>query len=370
MKERSLAPQIRSDLESKMVFLGGPRQVGKTTLCKSLLKDPRGYLNWDVPEDRERILKREFSPGRLWIFDELHKYKTWRNYLKGIYDQQSRARQILVTGSARLDLYRRGGESLQGRYHYLRLHPLSVAELGIKGEKDFRDLLRFGGFPEPFFRGSEAFSRRWSRDYRTRLIQEDIVTLERIQDLGNLELMMTRLPDLVGSPLSINNLREDLQVSHKTVSHWITVLERLYGLFRLSPFGAPKIRAVKKEQKHYHFDWTLVKEEGLRFENLCAAHLLKWVHAQEDAEGREMELRYFRDIDRREVDFVVLEDRKPIFFIECKLSDTEISPHLKYLCARFKGVKAYQISAFGTRDYVSAEGIRVMPAVAFFSDKA
>jgi predicted AAA+ superfamily ATPase len=370
MNERSLAPQIRADLKSKMVFLGGPRQVGKTTLCKALLKDPRGYLNWDIAEDREKILKREFSPGPLWVFDELHKYKTWRNYLKGLYDQQAKVRQILVTGSARLDLYRRGGESLQGRYHYLRLHPLTISELRIKSEKDFRDLLKFGGFPEPFFKGSEAFSKRWSREYRARLIQEDVVTLERVQDLGNLELMMTRLPDLVGSPLSINNLREDLQVSHKAVSNWLSILERLYGLFRLSPFGAPKIRAVKKEQKHYHFDWTLVKEEGLRFENFCAAHLLKWVHLMEDAEGRAVELRYFRDIDRREVDFVIVEDQKPTHFIECKWSDSEISPHLKYLCARFKGAQGYQITASGARDYVSAEGIRVMPALEFFKDKA
>lgn len=363
---RYLVPQIEKDLSKKMVFVGGPRQVGKTTMALRILgSDSTGYLNWDVPEHREKILRRELPPTPLWVFDEIHKFKSWRNFLKGLTDARNAKRRILVTGSARLDYYRRGGDSLQGRFHYLRLHPLSVAELGIGTQKDFESLLTLGGFPEPFFSGSEVEAKRWSREYRSRLIQEDLVSLERIQDLGNLELLMIRLPELVGSPLSINALREDLQISHKTLANWVAVLERLYALFRLPPFGAPKIRAVKKEQKHYHFDWSVIPDPSFRFENMVASHLLKWIHFEQDSKGRELELRYFRDIDGREVDFLITENRKPIQAVECKWSDAEIHPALRYFKERFPRCDAFQISAVGKKDYVSDRGIRVFPALQF-----
>ena len=249
---RYLVPQIKRDLAKKLVFVAGPRQVGKTTLARGLPSLSNGYLNWDVTEDLGRILAGVFPPSKLWVFDEIHKYRRWRNYLKGVYDGRRADQRILVTGSGRLDLYRFGGDSLQGRYHMLRLHPLSVAELKITRNGDFLTLLKLGGFPEPFFGGSETEARRWSREYRSRLVREDVASLERVHDLGHLELMMMRLSDLVGSPLSVNALREDLQVSHKAVSAWIAVLERLYGVFSLSPFGPPCIRAVKKEQSTIH----------------------------------------------------------------------------------------------------------------------
>lgn len=348
-----------------MVFVAGPRQVGKTTLARSLPGGVAGYLNWDAAEDRERILRRELPESRLWVFDELHKYRSWRIFLKGLFDKRAPGRRILVTGSARLDLYRFGGDSLQGRYHLLRLHPFSVAELGLSRPGDLQALLTLGGFPEPYLGGSEAEARRWSRAHRTLLVREDVVSLERVQDLGNLELLMLRLPDLVGSPLSINALREDLQLAHKTVATWLEILERLYAIFRLSPFGAPRIRAVKKEQKHYHWDWTLVEDPALRFENLVASHLLKWVHHEQDVRGRDVELRYFRDTDRREVDFVVVERRTPRLLVEAKWSDAEVDRGLRYLKARFPGCDAWQISAVGTKDYVTPDGIRVAPALRF-----
>jgi predicted AAA+ superfamily ATPase len=322
-----------------------------------------GYLNWDVAEHRELILLRELPPAKTIVFDEIHKYRSWRNYLKGLYDSPGRSYRMLVTGSARLDMYRFGGDSLQGRYHYLRLHPLSAGELGMTAQKDVLTLLEFGGFPEPFLSGSKVEARRWSREYRNRFVREDIATLERVQDLGNIELLVMRLPHLVGSPLSINALREDLQVSHKTLSHWLDILERMYALFRLSPFGTPAIRAVKKERKHYQFDWSLVPDMPQRFENLVASHLLKWTHFGEDTKGRDLELRYFRDIEGREVDFVVVEDTRPILFVECKWADDSISPHLKYLTARFPGIPAWQVHAAGKKDYQSPEGIRIAPAI-------
>lgn len=365
MKQRYLTGQIVSDLRKKMVFVAGPRQVGKTTLAKSLLDNSMGYLNWDIAEHREKILRRELPETPFWIFDEIHKYRSWRNYLKGLYDWHGAKKKILVTGSARLDFYRFGGDSLQGRYHYWRLHPFSVAELKIATRRDFEALLILGGFPEPYLSGSEIEAKRWSREHRSRFIEQDIVGLERIQDLGNLELLMLRLPELVGSPLSLNALREDLQVSHKAIRHWMDALERLYAIFRLSPFGPPKVRAVKKETKHYHFDWSVVTDGPARFENLTASHLLKWVHFEQDAKGRDLDLRYYRDVEGREVDFVVIENRSPILFVECKWSDDEIARGLKYLRARFPNVPAWQISAAGKKDYISHEKIRVAGAITF-----
>ena len=351
-----------------MVFVAGPRQVGKTTMARRIVGRRGGYLNWDVSRDRERILRGELPPSSLWAFDEIHKYRSWRNLLKGLYDGRRPNQQILVTGSARLDFYRFGGDSLQGRYHLLRMHPLSVAELKIERSSAFRDLLVLGGFPEPFFSGSITEAKRWSREYRNLLLREEVASLERVQDLGNLELLVLRLPELVGSPLSLNALREDLQVSHKTVANWMQILERLYAVFRIAPFGAPRLRAVKKEQKHYHLDWSVVPQESARFENLVAAHLLKWVHFEQDAQGRDLDLRYFRDVDGREVDFVVVEGRRPIRLIECKWADAEVSRGLCYLKKRFPECEAFQISAVGSKDFITADGIRVTPALTLLRD--
>jgi hypothetical protein len=161
----------------------------------------------------------------------------------------------------------------------------------------------------------------------------------------------------------VNALREDLQVSHRTVAGWVAILERLYAAFRLPPFGAPRIRAVKKEQKHYHFDWTLVPGDAPRFENLVASHLLKWVHFRQDTEGRDLELRYFRDRDGREVDFVVVEGRRPQLLVECKWSDAPVDQGLRYLKQRFPEADAWQLSAVGSKDYRTPDGIRVAPAL-------
>ena len=365
--ERYLQKQILKDLNSKMVFVGGPRQVGKTTLALDLAYSSHVYLNWDIPEHRERILKYELPEKGLLIFDEIHKYRQWRNYLKGLYDERKKNCQFLITGSARLDYYRFGGDSLQGRYHYLRLHPLSFAELKMSSSSHLQQLLQLGGFPEPYLKKNEIESKRWSLEYRNRLIQDEVRSLEGIENLGQLELLMIRLPEVVGSPLSINSLREDLQLNHKTVSRWLNVLERLYAIFRLAPFGAPKIRAVKKEQKHYHYDWTLVDNSALRFENMIACHLLKWTHYLYDTQGREMALCYFRDVHKREVDFVVTENRKPYLFVECKLSDDAPSEGLKYLKTKFPSVPAWQISLQGKKDFLSKENIRICPAGLFLN---
>lgn len=362
---RYLAKQVLADLKEKMVFVAGPRQVGKTTMARALLGGPEGYLSWDIPAHRDRILRGEWPDAPLLALDEIHKFRKWRDMLKGLYDERRESRRILVTGSARLDYYRFGGDSLQGRYHLLHLNPLSVAELGIRSPGDFNGLLRLGGFPEPFHGGSQTRARRWSREYRSRLVEEDLTGLEAVHDLGTFEQMMIRLPDLVGAPLSINALREDLQLNHRTVARWAVLLERIYSIFRLPPLGAPRIRAVKKEQKHYHMDWTLPPQDAQRFENMVAVHLKKWVDFETDSKGRDLELRYFRDVQGREVDFVIVENRRPVSFIECKWGDAEIHPALRYAALRFPEAEFWQISAAGTKDFRAAGGIRVCPAVEY-----
>ena len=371
---RYIESPVMEDVQRKMVFIGGPRQSGKTTLAKHLCKQAgfdiqKRYLNWDAAEDRENIIMESFPTGHgFMILDEIHKYSRWRQVVKGLFDKRGHELQILVTGSARLDYYRRGGDSLQGRYHFYRLLPLTCAELGAPTFSTIQDLLTYGGFPEPFLLQSEIQSKRWSREYRSRVIQGDLSTLENIQDVGIVEKMVLRLPDLVGSPLSLNALREDLQVSHQSVSRWIAMLENLYMIFRIYPFGAPKIRAVKKEAKHYHLDWTVVSDGGYRFENLVACHLLKFCFFAQDTEGRDLELRYFRDIDKREVDFVLVEDGRPAHFIECKSSGKDASLSLRYLKKRFPSVPATQVTLDPDVDLVTKDGMRICSAHLFLKE--
>ncbi len=371
---RYIEHPVIEDLKQKMVFIGGPRQTGKTTLAKHLCErmgaeTAKRYLNWDAAEDRENIMMERFptGPGPL-ILDEVHKYSRWRQVVKGLFDKRKSELQILVTGGARLDHYRRGGDSLQGRYHFYRLFPLSCAELDAVSISTVQDLLVYGGFPEPFLLQSEKESRRWSREYRSRVIQGDLADLENVKDVNIIENMVIRLPELVGSPLSLNALREDLQVSHQSVSRWMEMLENLYMVFRIYPFGAPMIRAVKKEAKHYHLDWTVVSDTGVRFENLVAFHLLKWVYFLQDTEGKNVELRYFRDVDKREVDFVVLEDNKPVHFIEAKTSGKVQSPSLRYLKRKFPSVTATQVTLDKAVDLVTKDGIRICSAHLFLGD--
>lgn len=368
---RYVEQAITTDIKRKMVFIGGPRQSGKTTLAKHLCRQwgfdtGERYLNWDSARDREHFMQERFptEPGAL-ILDEIHKYSRWRQVVKGLFDTRGDKLQIMVTGSARLDYYRRGGDSLQGRYHFHRLLPLSCAELGESTMSTIWDLLHYGGFPEPFLLQSEKETHRWSREYRSRVVQGDLADLENVKDVSIIENMVLRLPDLVGSPLSLNGLREDLQVSHQSISRWMQMLENLYMVFRIYPFGAPKIRAVKKESKHYHLDWTVVSDMGSRFENLVACHLLKWIFFLQDTEGRNTELRYFRDIDKREVDFVIVENGVPLHFIECKSSGKTQSPSLRYLKVRFPDVAATQVTLETDIDVTTKDGIRICSADRF-----
>lgn len=367
IKERYLKEAIAGDLPDRMVFIGGPRQVGKTTFALSFLDhlsvDHPAYLNWDDVRARSAILDGELPPReRLIVLDEIHKFTRWRNLVKGFYDTNKKKKKFLITGSARLDHYSRGGDSLQGRYYYYRLHPFTLAEIG-GDSSSVETLLRFGGFPEPLLRGDERFWRRWQRNRSQRVIYDDIRDLENVREIGLLEILARELPNRVGTPLSVKNLSEALQVSHDTTARWLDIFERIYYCFRASPYGGKKIRAVKKEQKLYLWDWSLVTDPGYRFENMIACHLLKYCHFIEDTEGYDMDLRFLRDTDKREVDFVVLRQNKPLFAVECKSGERSVNPAIFYFKDRTPIRRFYQVH-LGKKDY-EKDGVRVVPLSRF-----
>ena len=377
MTPRYLADAVTADLADRMVFIGGPRQVGKTTFALSLLghgsdEASPAYLNWDYPPDREEILNARLpARQRLIIFDEIHKYAAWRGLLKGLYDKHRSSVSFLVTGSARLDYYRKGGDSLQGRYHYYRLHPFTLLEGGRGADAvAVAHLLRFGGFPEPLLRGEERFHRRWLREHSARVVHEDLRDLEQVREVTRLDLLLAHLPACVGAPLSVNRLRILLQASHESVERWIAAFERLYLCYRLAPFGSAAIRAVRKERKLYFWDWSRVKDPGARFENMVAGHLLKYCHLVEDTEGHAMELRFLRDTDGREIDFVVLRDGRPEFAVECKSGERRAAPACRYMRERSDIPRFFQVHLGATDFGDENSDTRVLPFRTFCSELA
>lgn len=379
-KRRYLDKLVTADLKEKMVFIGGPRQVGKTTFAKdigSLQYAHCAYLNWDSRADRQNILASRFNAAaELLVFDEIHKYTQWKNYIKGVYDTYKERFNILITGSARLDIYRKGGDSLMGRYHYYRLHPFSLAEAlqidnnhTVPGELQFvantgsrevfEQLFKFGGFPEPFLKKDERTLRRWHNQRVERLVKEDIRDTENIRDLSALQVLVELLHDRVGSLLSLNSLREDLSVAHKTVTQWMDVLERFYYHFRIYPFASTNIKSLRKEPKLYLWDWSEVNSEAARLENIVASHLLKLCHFLYDANGYRVDLFFLRDMEGREVDFMVVVDDKPWFAVEVKTSDLTVSKHVRYFAQRLEIPWCYQVVADVDVDFVK-DGVRVM----------
>ena len=361
LKTRYLSTVIAKDLKKKMVFLGGPRQVGKTTLSQTLINNHKdghpAYLNWDSDIDRRKIRNREWPANqKLIVLDEIHKFKDWRNFVKGLYDTLKNTHTFMVTGSARLDHFRKGGDSLLGRYFYYRLHPFSLPEIGLT-KTNFKKLFKYGGFPEPLLEADERTLKRWHIGRLSKLVKSDLRDLETVKDLDKVEVLAEELPRRVGSPLSINSLARDLEVDPKTCKRWVEILDSLYYCFRISPYGQEKIRAVKKEQKLYLWDWSQVEDEGERFENMMASQLLKYCHFHEDVNGEKMELRYIRDTDKREVDFVVLKNKRPLFAVECKFKSKSISPHIYYFLERTPITKFYQVFVTGAEKQGKESGV-------------
>jgi hypothetical protein len=354
-------------VERPMVFVGGPRQVGKTTTCRDL---GTIYLNWDNEDHREVIVAGAGAVARhadldrltgqppVIVFDELHKYRRWRQFLKGFFDTYESRTRIIVTGSSRLDQYRRGGDSLMGRYFPLRMHPFSVAEVADPelpagpvrpplpvAEADWRALWEHGGFPEPFTRRTATFTTRWRGLRRTQLLREDIRDLTRIQELDQLGILERLLAERSGEPLVYSSLAKAVRVSENTVRSWIATLCSLHHGFVVRPWYQSITRALRKEPRWYLRDWSGLAEPGKRFETLCACHFLKAVEGWSDLGLGAFELRYIRDSEGREVDFVVVRDGKPWFLVEAKLSDDSPSPALKHFQSATGAAHAFQIVA-------------------------
>lgn len=361
MLERTLSRWVSRVLNDygKMAFVSGPRQVGKTVLADALGAGYPGsvYFNWDVASDQKRLLadpyfftKEDREPGRplLVTFDEIHKFARWKNYLKGAYDAHKGGFRFIVTGSGRLDLYRKGGDSMLGRYMTAPLFPLTVGELlgRLPSAEDFLaalssleapptaargaldSLLALSGFPEPFVRGEQSFYRAWAPERKKLLVREDIRDASRMREISLLELLSQLIPERVGGPLSLNSLREDLKVTHDAVSRWVDLLEGFYYLFRVPPHAGGLARALRKEPKAYLYDWIELAQEGPRFENLIALHLLKAVSLWRVMGQGQLDLRYARDKEKRETDFVLLEKGKPLVLLECKTGELGLDPSL------------------------------------------
>jgi predicted AAA+ superfamily ATPase len=339
-------PLIEKDLLIKMVFLTGPRQVGKTHLALTLLKRyPNGvYLNYDNLKDRAIITGAAWLPAiELLVLDELHKMDGWKNFIKGIYDTRPSNQKILVTGSARLEAFRQSGDSLAGRYFSHRLNPLSVAEVPDPSEKTIDALMSRGGFPEPFLAGTDLDADRWRMQYTDGLIRTDILDFERIHDLRAMQLLLELLRNRVGSPVSAASLAQDVTCSPNTIKKYLEILESLFIVFRVTPLHHNIARSILKEPKIYFYDTGMVRgDDGPRFENMMAVCLLKHVNAIEDYRGRRAALHYLRTKEKKEVDFAIVEENQPIRIIETKLSDDRPSASLRYFHEKY-GLEAVQV---------------------------
>ncbi len=325
---------ILKDLEKKIVLLVGPRQSGKTWLAKDIAKSFSNsiYLNYDQIKDRKIIQDQSWLDNTdLLILDELHKMPDWKNYLKGIFDTKPESMRILVTGSARLDIYDQLGDSLAGRYFRHRLLPISLAELKQSSEEISTDrMLERGGFPEPYFSTDPIDANRWRSQYINSLLSTDVFEIDTIHNLKGMRLVFDLLRNRVGSPVSYQSLSEDVGVSPTTIKKYIQILEALFIIFSVTPYSRNIARSLLKEPKIYFFDIALVQgDEGAKFENFVALSLLKDVYARVDSKAEECALHYLRTKDGQEVDFAVVNQNALETMIEVKLSDQAISKSLR-----------------------------------------
>lgn len=362
MIERSLYHAVWKDLSrtKSMIFLSGPRQAGKTTFAKQIAKDEfshHTYFNWDLITDKKRLienpaffedLQRKDAAAPLVIFDEIHKYRKWKNYLKGIYDRFNEHYRFLILGSGRLNVFQKGGDSLAGRYFQFNLWPFTLAELANrrlnfeefikeplhfldqdpKTEEIWNNLFYLSGFPEPYLAGEETVYRRWSRTYHQQLIREDIRNMTEIKNIDEVEVLFSLLPSRIGSPLSLASLSRDLQVSFNTVQKWIKTFESFYLVFLIKPWTKKISRAIIKERKLYLFDYGHVPSPAARFENMVAVELLRALCEWNDLGLGDFDLRYLRNKEKEEVDFLITREDQPYLLVEAKVSKDQVSKNL------------------------------------------
>lgn len=403
MENRECYVRVWQELatEKSMVFLSGPRQAGKTTFSKLIASSFTNsyYFNWDIAGHRALFfenpaffesIKRTDSSIPLIIFDEIHKYRDWKNYLKGIYDQFQDNYKFLVTGSGRLDIYQKGGDSMAGRYYLFHLFPFTIAELGRRNLsfKDFsgdplqismergRELKEIweglevlSGFPEPYLSGKANSYRRWSNTYSHQLVREDIRDIVEIRSVTDLESLYLLLPSRVGSPLSISSLAGDLRVSYNSIRNWLSVFERFFLTFTIPTWTAKVSRAIQKEKKIYLWDYPRIKEPSLRFENMVAAELFRAVALWNDMGYGDFSLHFIRNKEQQEVDFLISNNREPFLLVEAKLTDTQPSKSLIYFQRTLK-IPAVQLTGSGDGYQLLSNGdnkILIAPAYQWLS---
>ena len=399
MKQRSLYQKVWTELsrEKSMIFMAGPRQAGKTTLAQILSKSFTNslYFNWDILEHRtklldnpnffEEVMRRDASRPLI-ILDEIHKFKDWKNYLKGIYDQFYDQYQFLVSGSGRLDIYQKGGDSLAGRYYLFHLWPFSIAELGGRN-REIKDFLRnpldismagsdklkniwtrlseMSGFPEPFLLHKDTSYRRWSNTYSNQLIREDIRDLTAVKSIKELETLYYLLPSKVGSPLSIPSLASDLRVSYNSIRNWLSVFELVFLVFSVYPWTKKITRAIQKERKIYLWDFPRIKDKSVRFENMIAAELFRAVTQWNDLGYGAFSLHFIRNKEKQEVDFLIANLGDPVVLIEAKRSDSKVSPSLKKFQANLQIPAVQLVGNHEGYKLISNNGRKILIAPAF-----
>ena len=364
--KRSLANPIKEDLNNKIVFLTGPRQTGKTTLSKMLFKSYE-YYNHDLSEHRVALVEKNWDRKKdLIIFDELHKKKNWKTWIKGIYDTEGARPRLLVTGSAKLDISKKMGDSLAGRFFQFRLHPFDLKELKgtLKSEEIFNRLINISGFPEPFLKGKETFYKRWKKSHLDIILRQDLLDLENVRNIQSIETLIEILRYRVGSPVSYNSLSNALEKSPKTIKRWLTILENLYIVFKVTPYHKNIARSLLKEPKYFFYDTGhVLGDKGAKLENLVAASLLKELDFLEDTLGYNASLHYLRNKDGREIDFLVLIDNKPSHAIEVKWADDQPSPHFKHFSRFFKCVKKVQLVKELKKEKTYPDGLEIRKVV-------
>lgn len=376
----------------QMAFVSGPRQVGKTTTCRGV---STSYLNWDSADDRRIILRGPTAVAQhlgleqlreqpsIVVFDELHKSRKWKDFLKGFFDVYSPQTRVIVTGSSRLDITRRGSDSLMGRYFLFRMHPWSVAECTridvpsspVRAPKDVSDadwhaLLEHGGFPQPFLERDSRFTRRWRSLRQDQLTKGDLRDIAQVQEIGLMETLALILAEHSSRQLVYSSLSSEIGIAVDTMRRWIDLLARLHYGFLIRPWFKNVSKSLRKEPKWFLRDWSGIEDTGARAETLIACHLLKAVEGWTDLGLGQFELCYLRDKLKREVDFVVVRDHKPWFLVEVKKADSKLSDALAHFQGQTAASHAFQVVL--EKPFVSADCFErtdpvVVPARTFLS---
>jgi len=366
--KRYLTKYIQEDLDKKIILLTGPRQTGKTVLSK-MLKNNFDYFNFDNLDDRLSLQKKSWDRSKeLVIFDELHKLKNWKSWLKGIYDTEGRPPSILVTGSAKLDTYRKVGDSMAGRFFQFRMHPLDLKEINTfltpeNLEDELDKLLIFSGFPEPFLNGTIRFYNRWKKSHLDIILKQDLIDLENVQQIIQIETLIQLLKNRVGSPVSYSSLARDLQCSDKTIKRWLTILENMYVIFKVPPFHKNIARAIQKTPKFYFYDTgQVIGDSGIKLENTVACAMQKEIHFREDCFGETRKLYYLRNKDGKEVDFCTTTDDNPALMVEVKWKDENLSPNFEIFKKFFPQIKMIQVTKELKREKTFPNGAEIRTA--------